>query len=92
MRFNPSTISIVSKAVHVWNTSSPSEVKALDSVIDFKPEQPSKAALPIDVTELGRMMVVRLVQPVKAAPSIDVTELGIPISIFSKEEQFLKTL
>ena len=46
-------------------------------VRDIKPVQPSKAEIPIDVTELGMVRDVKPVQPENAEIPIDVTELGM---------------
>ena len=47
------------------------------TTIDVKPEQPLKALMPIDVTELGMVTDVKPVQPKKAWSPIVVTELGM---------------
>ena len=46
-------------------------------MIDVRPLQPKKAALPIEVTELGMVTEVRPLQPEKALFPIEMTELGI---------------
>ena len=47
----------------------------------FKPLQPEKAELPIEVTELGISTDVKLLQPEKAEPPIDLTEFGISTDV-----------
>jgi hypothetical protein len=46
--------------------------------------QPSKALVPISVTELGILIEVRLLQPVNAVSPIEVTVLGISIDCNSE--------
>ena len=47
-----------------------------------RPVHPSKALLPIEMTELGIVMEVRPVQRMKAASLIKVTELGM-VTVFN---------
>ncbi len=42
-----------------------------------KLEQPEKASFPIEVTELGMVMLAKLEQPRNASSPIEVTELPI---------------
>ena len=49
----------------------------LSTTIDSKPLQLEKAELPIEVTELGIVILVKLIQPLNAPLPIEVTELGI---------------
>jgi len=44
-----------------------------------RPEQPSNAQPPMEVTELGMLMAVRLEQPENAPMPMEVTELGIVV-------------
>ena len=59
-------------------------------VIEVKPEQPEKAELPIEVTELGMVTDVRPEQLEKAELPMLVTLLGISIVPVAAEEQAIR--
>ena len=46
-------------------------------VTEVRPEQPEKACVPMEVTELGMVTAVSPEQPSKAYSPMEVTELGM---------------
>ena len=59
----------------------------LSTVTEVSPEQPQKAALPMEVTELGMETKVRPVQSQKTQSPIEVTELGMVTEVSPEQRK-----